>query len=182
MNDISVAMRYGRAFFDVLSETGDDSARLSELSRLSDAMSGSKLLVQVLADRRVAISERTKIARRICNELSLHEYIFSGLSVAMSKGRGRELPLILDDAIERFCRKLRVLNAEAVVANDASVQDAKEKIEDILEQATGMDAKCEVSVDPSIMGGAIVKVAGKIFDGSIEGRLRKISERMGALE
>jgi F-type H+-transporting ATPase subunit delta len=52
-----------------------------------------------------------------------------------------------------------------------------------LEQMTGGRVRLDVQVDPSLLGGLIVRVGDRLIDGSVRGRLERLRNRLvsGAL-
>ena len=54
----------------------------------------------------------------------------------------------------------------------------KRSLEAQVERITGKRARARYSRDPSLLGGAVVKVGSTIYDGSVLGQLQRIREQI----
>lgn len=84
----------------------------------------------------------------------------------------REYAALLDEAEGR-------VHAEVIVASAVDEAQTRE-IEGSLARALGKSVVAHVSVDPSIMGGVIVKLGDSVLDGSVRRRLDTLAARMRA--
>ena len=99
------------------------------------------------------------------------------LHVLTGKGHIRQLDACIKAYAELHdsARKL----ATAVVTSAVELTDAeKDKLKAKLEQRLGRTIRLECSVDPSLLGGLVVQVDGRIIDGSLKHRLQEIKEVM----
>lgn len=67
--------------------------------------------------------------------------------------------------------------AEAYSARELS-EEEREKLKKRLELSTGRRIKLRTMVDDSIVGGMIVKIDGRLYDGSLRSRITEILEEM----
>lgn len=54
----------------------------------------------------------------------------------------------------------------------------RRSLEAELEKRTGMKVRANYSLDPTILGGAIVRMGSTIYDGSVRGALERIKEQL----
>lgn len=87
--------------------------------------------------------------------------------------------VFLEPIVEQYLSLLRKLNqtvlAEATSAqglNDEQKNQIVEKVKGIVE---ARDVELKTRVDPSLIGGVIIKVGSKVIDASLRGQLRRIS-------
>ncbi|MBE9045439.1 F0F1 ATP synthase subunit delta [Pleurocapsales cyanobacterium LEGE 10410] len=87
--------------------------------------------------------------------------------------------VFLEPIVEQYLSLLRKLNqtvlAEAISAkelNDEQKNNIVEKVKRIVE---ARDVELKTKVDPSLIGGVIIKVGSKVIDASLRGQLRRIS-------
>lgn len=70
-----------------------------------------------------------------------------------------------------------VVEAEAVTAV-ALAPDQKETLKKALAGISGLDVDLETSLDAKVLGGVLVKMAGKSYDGTVRGRLKALKSRL----
>jgi F-type H+-transporting ATPase subunit delta len=54
----------------------------------------------------------------------------------------------------------------------------RERLTDALAKATGHPVELKVDVDPSVVGGAVVRVGDEVFDGSVASRLIEAKQHL----
>ena len=104
------------------------------------------------------------------------------IQLMLRRGRIDQLPRVaaefrrLDDA------RQGITHATAVSAADLTAEEIKQLTER-LEQETGGRVALDVKVDPSLLGGLIVRVGDRLMDGSVRGRLERLRNQLisGAL-
>ncbi len=65
--------------------------------------------------------------------------------------------------------------AEAQISSARELGDAeKRSLESQIEKTTGKKVRARYGLDPSLLGGAVVRVGSTIYDGSVKGQLEKI--------
>ena len=70
-----------------------------------------------------------------------------------------------------------VMAAEAVSA--VALDEAQTRaVAEALRKATGKDVELQTRTDPALLGGILVKMAGRTYDGTVRGRLRALRQRL----
>ncbi|MGD1920585.1 MAG: ATP synthase F1 subunit delta [Pleurocapsa sp.] len=87
--------------------------------------------------------------------------------------------VFLEPIVEQYLSLLRKLNqtvlaevTSATELNDEQKGKIVEKVKGIVE---ARDVELKATVDPSLIGGVIIKVGSKVIDASLRGQLRRIS-------
>ncbi|MFZ0808642.1 MAG: ATP synthase F1 subunit delta, partial [Candidatus Sulfotelmatobacter sp.] len=71
--------------------------------------------------------------------------------------------------------------AEAQISSARDLSDAEKRtLEGQIEKATGKKVRAQYGLDPSLLGGAIVRVGSTIYDGSVKGQLERIKEAISS--
>lgn len=133
--------------------------------------------VDLLATPTVPLDERCRV---IDEALSgrLHEYAVSFVKLLCERGRIRELPECIDEYLKLYEASDGIASAEvtsAVELSDAQKNALREKLEARLSRR--VELKCEV--DASLLGGIVVRVDGKVMDGSLKRRLSDVGGIIG---
>ncbi len=95
----------------------------------------------------------------------------------VQKGRAHQLPLVLRQfqGLVNTERNIRV--AEVVTATPLPADQA-EALSENLGRRYGGTVSLEQRVDPSIIGGVVVRVGDLLLDGSVHGRLQSLREQL----
>ena len=89
---------------------------------------------------------------------------------AVTGARRRRVALVLEQfgkQVSAYAERLVATVTVAAPMNDAQL----DRLENVLAKSYGQSLKLNVEVDPSILGGIKVQVAGEILDGSLASRL-----------
>ena len=95
---------------------------------------------------------------------------------------GKELPRIAAEFRRLDNHRLGIAPARVVSAAALEPAEVKALIAR-LEQMTGGRIELEQEVDPSLLGGLVVRVGDRLIDGSVRGRLERLRNQLvsGAL-
>lgn len=95
----------------------------------------------------------------------------------LSRGRSSLIPYI----VRRF-EELQRARTEEVLAQVTSAQpltgDQRRNLIDQLKRQTGQEVTLEEAVDPSIMGGLVIKIGDQLLDVSVAGAIRRLREQV----
>jgi len=76
-------------------------------------------------------------------------------------------------------RRLGVHQAEVTTARELSAEDKATLLAQVAELAQGrVDASFKL--DPSILGGVVVRIGSKVYDGSVLGRVERLKEEFAS--
>ena len=92
-------------------------------------------------------------------------YVFSSLDTNLAAG-----PLVIRAGVGPG-------NVDRTIA---SIDEEVRAIATRLEQLTGNRVGLETNVDPSILGGVVVRIGDRLIDGSVRGRLERLRGRLAA--
>ncbi len=96
--------------------------------------------------------------------------------------RRRRLPII-PDMVEAY--RDAVLNHSGVVVANVTTAveldaDGEQQVKDQLSTLFGKEVELRTAVDPSLIGGLVVRVGDNLIDGSVSNSLRRLHERLVA--
>ena len=175
MSSGSVARRYARALFDLAVETKalDDVAR--DLDSLSEAVANVE--PEWIAPGALDSDLRERIGSAIAQKAGGDSLIARFAQLLARKDRLSELSAIRD-----WFRRLRD-DAEGRVRIDVvtatPLADAElEKLISTFSALAGRRVVPSARVDAELLGGAIVEMEGKVFDGSVRATLERLSACM----
>ncbi|MCA9829320.1 MAG: ATP synthase F1 subunit delta [Dehalococcoidia bacterium] len=169
MADLQVGRRYAQAVFAIARDQGTITQWRSDLDDIAVVLAESGL-AQGFADDRVAVDQRQALARRV---LDVSPLALNLASILIAKGRSDSARAIsnafsaLADAHEGI--------AYADVTTAVPLEPAQvERIAAQLGQSLDARVNVRTSVDPSIVGGMVVRIGDRMVDGSVKTRLREL--------
>jgi len=172
MNDI--IREYGAALFMLACEEDKKEEYGKELETLKNVFCESPEYIDFLASPGIPLGERLSAVETAFASV-VSEHVLSYVQLLCEKGRidgffdaADEYKALLDASKHISIAKI----TSAVEMTDSE----KAKLYDRLKQMSGGEVTMEYSVDPSLLGGLIVEIDGKIMDGSLRNRLREVKD------
>lgn len=172
-----LAKRYARALFsltrDVAEQTGE------ELQRAAAALEDPRLRL-VLLSPAIELVARHKVAREVVRALSVSPMV-ANLVLLLSD---RDRLAFLSDVARVYEEMIdETLGRARVTIRSASALTPAERTE-VTELARRLTGRREIlattEVDPDLLGGVVLDVAGTVYDGSIRAQLARLSKQMAA--
>ena len=169
---------YAAALYTVANAEGQLSSVGDELFAVARAIEGNDALREALGDPHLPAERRQQIIEELLG--SRASDVTAGLaSMVVAAGRGRELPDIVDALLELSATQEGRQVAEVRSAIDLS-EDQRARLAEALKTATGTDVDVRVVVDPTVVGGLVVRVGDQVIDGSVRHRLAQLRESLSA--
>jgi F-type H+-transporting ATPase subunit delta len=172
-----VARRYARALFEVASAEGTARALRSELEGSVAALRGSPELEAALLHPALSSARKREIVERVFAAGS--PLLRRALELLISRGRLSQLPLVAEQYTLPLLESENMAQAELVTAAPLAQADV-ERISAALAAATGKGIELRARSEPELLGGVLVKIGGRHFDGSVRGRLQALRARLSA--
>jgi len=173
-----VAGRYASALFALAQEahaTGDVAAALNVFDGL---IAESSDLAQLVRSPLFTAQEQIKALDGVLSEAGIAGIAAKFIKLVAAKRRLFAIRGMIADYQKLYDAERGVVRAEATVAaplSDAHVAALKEALR---EATRGKDVEVKFKVDPSIIGGLIVKLGSRMVDGSLKTKLNQIRTRM----
>ena len=171
-----IAKEYGTALFSLAMEEGKTEEYAEALRTVLGIFEQNPEYLSLLSGPSIPLGERLSSLREVfASALPVH--VLSYLSLLCEKGR---ISCFGESAEEYFA----LLNASrnrsnAVVTSAVALTDGeKDQLRRKLEVLRGGTVQMTFSVDPSLLGGVVVEMDGKVLDGSMRHRLREVKEVM----
>ncbi len=174
MTQTRAAQRYARAVMDIATQENALEALTEDFKTLRGALEGSRdlrnFLVTPVIDNRV---KATVLGEIFAGKLGPVTERF--LTLLTKKGRGEDLPAIVEAFFQLLDREQNVLPAVITTAVDlAGPQRAA--VEDRLRTISGKNIRAEYKVDPELIGGFRALFGDTMIDASVRHQLDRIYE------
>ena len=173
----SLGGRYATALFDLARQQGQLIAVESSLKTVSAAMSESVDLAALVKSPLVGRDDAARAIAALVPVLGLDPLTANFLGVLAQNRRLGDLPAIIRAFSDLAARSRGETNAEVVSAHpldDAQVDALKQQ----LRHRVGREVAIDLKVDPSLLGGLVVKIGSQMIDSSIKTRLNTLAHAM----
>jgi F-type H+-transporting ATPase subunit delta len=176
----SVTNTYARAFADVVFDGRLNAEQvLLEAQSLAALVSSSKVLREVWESPAIPAEQKRKVLDAIVSREGTSRQVRNFIAVLIDHGR---IPF-LDAIVKQFALEInaRLGFAEAEITSARELGDReRQTLESEVEKVIGKKVHAHYLKDPSVLGGAIVKVGSTIYDGSVKGQLERIKEALSS--
>jgi F-type H+-transporting ATPase subunit delta len=181
--EAGVARVYARAMLNLAAAQGQEDDLLAELAAIGDAVAGDPELATFLASPLVSGAARAEVLEKVFRRRA-SDLLVDALEVINRKGRLGLLPAIVA-AYRGEYRELRGLVDALVISAVPLGKAQRASLAAAVAKLTGKQPELIERVDPAILGGLVVEVAGEKMDSSLSSRLRDVAmhlEQRAALE
>lgn len=176
MSDTKIANRYAESLLQeaISGNTLKDVA--DSMVLISETCSKSKDLRNAL--RNPIINSNEKLNALLSIFKQCHPLVYDFLKLVCNKKRENILPLIAESFLELYRKnqgieKVSVQSASPLNDNDkASIQQYVQKV------SGARSVELHTEIDPSVVGGLVIKFGDNLLDSSISAKLRKLKKEL----
>lgn len=172
----AVARRYAKALFALAKDSGGLQPTADELARVA-AVASDVNIGPVLRSPLLSPTRRSELAQMLSRELKLSDLLARFLQLLADHQRLGELPAIAD----RYQQLLDTeLGRVRVTIRSANPLDAQQEagIIAVFARLTQKQVIPRVVIDTELLGGVIVEVEGKVYDGSVRTQLEHLAKEL----
>jgi F-type H+-transporting ATPase subunit delta len=179
MTSRGAATRYARALFDTALAEGTDLSRVQQdLRGFAELVSAHDALQRVLTNPALPIArKRAVVDELIARAGTLHPTVAKLIAMLAERDRLAILPDVVTVFDDRMMDHQNVVRAELVTATPLPA-DRVAALTDGLQRATGRTVVVDTRVDESLVGGAVARIGGTIYDGSITRQLERMRDAL----
>lgn len=173
----SLARRYAKALFAIGQEDRLSERMAGEWERWAQLLQKNPALVQALSNARFPLNQRLQLLRALCARLQCTPPTHSALLLLLERGHiahSVEIARALRSLVDAQMGLVRI----RVVAARTIDLPTELRLQVALEQALGKKVLLEKAEDPSLLGGAVVRVGDVVIDGSIATQLAMLREQI----
>ena len=173
-----VAKRYAEAVYSsVPSELGAESF-LADLRDLRATLNSSRELRAFFASPVIPHVKKQQIIQSLFGS-EMHEFTNSFLLFLLRKRREHMLLQIIQSVLELHRMRMGIQEFSVATANELSA-DQKDRITGTIRTMTGKAVESGFDVDTRLLGGVVLRLGDKVYDGSIVRQLQRLRYRLKA--
>ena len=175
MTNQTVAKRYAKALFDIGVEQGKLDAFAASMANLAQMIEENEDVKKLLESYFVSISKKKEL---MCALLQNDDAVIRNfVCLILDKSRGMNLWSIckaFELLMEETENILHATVRSAVPLNPEQVAQIEQKFSSL----TNQQVKAEVMVDESLIGGVVVRVGDKVYDGTLARQLSRMGKSL----
>ena len=173
----SLAGRYASALFDLARDQRQIEAVGNSLEALNQALADSKDFSELVASPLVSREEAGKAFAALAPPLGLDPITTNFVGVLARNGRKGALRNVIR-AFRRLSAEHRGETAADVITARPLNDDQLAQLRQQLRARADRDVNIDAEVDPTILGGIVVKLGSQMIDSSIRTKLNRLAQAM----
>lgn len=172
-----LASRYAKALFELADEAKALDAVADDLRTLKSLLAESESLRRLVRSPVLSRDEQGRAIAAVLAKAGAAPLTRQFVGVAAANRRLFTLPGMINAYLAELARRRGEMTAEVTAAH--ALTDSQTKaLTDQLKKAVGAKVSVNVSVDPSLLGGLVVKVGSRMIDSSLRTKLGKLQLAM----
>lgn len=179
MSNNIATKRYAQAIFDI--GQGKGQAALEQIGRDLDALKScldaSPELETLFSNPVFSTEEKTKVLKSLMEKGGIGQTVKDFCFLLLEKGRLSILAAVAETYRNMLDHLAGIVKSELITAIELSPEH-QEEIRKSLEAKAGKKLAMNFSVDPSIIGGLILKIDDRALDGSLRAQINVLRENM----
>ncbi len=175
----SATLQYATALADIALEQGAAEPVKKQLEDFGAAYEESAELRSVLSSPAVERTTKHGVIEKLAARLGASRIIRNFLFIVVDNQRTHLLPEILQTFETVIRQRQGMAEAEVTSATELTAAQ-KPQLQQTLERLTGRKIEAKYSLDPALLGGAVVRIGDTIYDGSLRNRLNQMRARLTA--
>lgn len=176
MRSETVARNYAEALFELGERTGQTERYAELIDAVAAAIETTPEVQGVLMSPRVPKAEKSRLLAGALRDSAPREFVLF-LQAVVKRGRQQLLREIATEYLALLDIKLNRIRAGITLARPAD-EALRRSIQESLSRQLGKEVIASFSVDPEILGGAVVRVGERIHDGSVRRRMTKLRRQL----
>jgi F-type H+-transporting ATPase subunit delta len=178
VKSVTIARNYAQAL--LLAAQAEGKAQVEAYGRLLDAVAGAiqadERIAVVLESPRVAKAAKARLLEQALRDAAPAPFI-RFLQAVVRRGRQGLIGEIAQQYQVLLDLELNRVHAGVILAAEPD-GELERQIAERLARALGKEVRAHFRADPGILGGVIVRVGDRVFDGSLRRKLSVLRRRM----
>lgn len=174
-------LRYARAFQQVAQAQGlnNDQVR-QQLADFSATLRGSRELREFLSNPSLEPADKLKVLDAIAGRIGIVKTVRNFIAVLMDHQRLESL----DEVVSEYQTMADAANGIAeveIVSAKPLAEDERNLLQGKAGELAGSNVRVQWSEDASLLGGAVIRVGSRVYDGSVRGQLEQMKQHLAGV-
>ncbi len=178
LNANGLAGRYAGALYDLAVEAKSTEAVAADLEAISALIVENDNLAILISSPAYSRSEQSQAFQAVLSAAKANPLTTKFIGVVAHNGRLFALPQIIQTFNDEVARRNGQISAE-IISAVALDELRKTALKQIVSQIAGSEnISLLLRVDPSLIGGLVVRIGSRLFDASIKTKLNRLEAAM----
>jgi F-type H+-transporting ATPase subunit delta len=175
----SASLQYANALADIAMAQGTANTATQQLLGFGALYAESAELRNFLASPAVNKEAKHRVIEKLLARVGGSKIVRNFLFVVVDHQRSHVLPETIAAFQEVIRERQGITEAQISSAVELNAAQKKE-MASTLERLTGKRVEAKFSLEPELLGGAVVRVGDTVYDGSLRSRLNELRARLAA--
>ena len=172
-----LAERYAAALFELADEHHELDAVAGDMRELRAMLQASGDLLRLVRSPVLSRAEQGKAMAALAADAKLSKLSADFIAIVARNRRLFAVPAMIEAYLNKLAERRGEITAEVTAAQPLS-EAQQNTLGEQLRRAVGRRVTVDIRVDPSLLGGMIVKVGSRMIDGSVKSRLQRLQLAM----
>lgn len=172
-----VAGRYAFALFELAKEEGALDQVAADLDRFDQALGASNDLTRLVKSPVFSAEEQTRALEAVLDKIGISQLTTNFLLLSARNRRLFAVPGMIS-AFRAMLARERGETSASVTAASKLTETQITALKQALKAALGQEIMLEERVDPTLLGGLVIKVGSRMIDTSLRTRLNSLRVAM----
>ena len=177
---LAIASRYAAALADVLSGDKADTTPEAALNQLRDfqgTVEAASELRTLFSAPSVDVESKKRLAETIGERIGFSKSIRNLIFVMLDNRRITLLPELIT-ALEKWFDEKQGISRISVTSSAALLAEQRASVIEKFQRLTGCEIHASFHLDETLLGGVVVRVGSKLYDGSVSAQLQVLDRAM----
>jgi F-type H+-transporting ATPase subunit delta len=175
VRSVTIARNYAEALFELDEGAGELAERGELIEAVAAAIQTTPTIADVLMSPRVPKTEKVRLVGQGLASAPKGFRLF--VQAVVKRGRAPLLPEIATEYAQLLDQKLGRVRAGVTLAREPDAK-LRAAIERDLARALNKQVIANFATDPAILGGTIVRVGDRVYDGSVRRRMTRLRRQL----
>ncbi len=176
-----VSKTYGDALFELAQELDKMDVIQEEVEAVLQVLDANDEFIKLMSHPRISVEEKTSMLETVFKE-KVSDEVTGFLLTIESKGRFQEIKNILSYFVDRV-REYKKIGVAYVTSATALTDSEKKAVESrLLETTSYVSFLMEYDVDPTLIGGMVIRIGDRVVDSSIKCKLDNMAKELSKIQ
>jgi F-type H+-transporting ATPase subunit delta len=172
-----LAERYAAALFELADEHHELDAVAGDMRELRAMLQASGDLLRLVRSPVLSRAEQGKAMAALAADAKLSKLSADFIAIVARNRRLFAVPAMIEAYLNKLAERRGEVTAEVVAAQPLT-KAQEDALGEQLRRVVGGRVTMDVRVDPSLLGGMVVKIGSRMVDGSLKGQLQRLQLSM----
>jgi len=173
-----LAKRYVKALFELADTMGKIDIVARNFAEMETMISESDDLRSVIMSSAMSRDDQAKIMKAVLEKAEADDLVIKFIGTICQNGRLFALPQMITVFLADLAKRRGEISAEVISAVPLDASHEKDVMEAIENVTKSDKIALETSVDPSLIGGLVVRIGSRMIDTSIKTKLNRLEAAM----